>query len=142
MTSMTKCPACETESKPGTSNCPNCGSDLSSVPQIYDDPNSNVKTMAMLFYGLAGMMAFFAFGFMHPGLMAESGFLLVSFALVLVALVFVIIGRGISKKERNRIERLRNDWVEQGKCDYCGIQNAPTTQRCVSCGAPLDNRIH
>ncbi len=58
---MTKCPACGTESKPGTRSWPNCGSDLSRVPQIYDDPNSNAKAIALLFYGLAGMMVFFAF---------------------------------------------------------------------------------
>ena len=138
---MTKCPVCETESKPGTRTCPNCGSDLSGVPPIYDDPDSNAKAMAMLFYGLAGMMAFFAFGFMIPGLLAESGFLIVSFALVLVALIFVIIGRGISKKERRRIEHLRNEWLLHGKCSFCGMQNAPGNQRYAACGAPLDNRV-
>lgn len=134
---MTKCPACETESKPGTRTCPNCGSDLSRVPQIYDDPNSNAKAMALLFYGLAGMMGFFAFGFMLPGLLAESGFLFVSLALVIVALIFVLIGRGIAKKERRRIEHLRDQWVDLGKCDYCGTQNTPSNMKCASCGAPL-----
>jgi hypothetical protein len=138
---MTKCPACESESKPGTKVCPNCSTDLSGVPQIYDDPNSNAKAMALLFYGLAGMMGFFAFGFLLPGLLAESGFLLVSFALVLVALVFFIIGKGISRKERKRIEHLRNEWVIHGKCDYCGTQNSPGKQKCGSCGAPLQNRV-
>ncbi|HEY3419504.1 MAG TPA: hypothetical protein VGK23_03045 [Methanomassiliicoccales archaeon] len=139
---MTKCPACETESKPGTRLCPNCGSDLSGVPQIYDDPNSNAKAMALLFYGLAGMMGFFAFGFLLPGLLASSGFLWVTLALVLVAIVFALIGKGISGKERRRIEQLRRNWVEHGKCDYCGMHNAPTTQKCISCGAPLDNQAH
>ena len=138
---MTKCPVCETESKPGIKLCPNCGSDLSGVPPIYDDPNSNAKAMSMLFYGLAGMMAFFAFGFLLPGLLAESGFLIVSFILVLVALVFVFIGRSISRKERKRIEHLRSEWVVHGKCEYCGTQNSPGIQKCASCGAPLENRM-
>jgi hypothetical protein len=134
---MTKCPACETESKPGTMSCPKCGSDLTNVPQIFDDPDSDAKTKAMLFYGLAGMMAFFAFGFLIPGLIVGLGFLLVTFALVIVALIFFLIGRGIVKKERSRIEHLRNEWVEHGKCDYCGMQNAPLDRKCSSCGAPL-----
>ena len=138
---MTQCPACGTESKPMTKVCPNCGTDLSGVPQIYDDPNSNAKAMSMLFYGLAGMMGFFAFGFLLPGLLAESGFLLVSLALVVVALIFVFIGLRIARKERTRIERLRKDWVWQGKCSYCGTQNAPGNKKCASCGAPLDNRM-
>ena len=138
---MTKCPSCETESKPGTKFCPKCGSDLSLVPPIYDDPDSNAKAMSMLFYGLAGMMGFFAFGFLLPGLLAESGFLLVSLALVVVALMFALIGRRIAKKERVRIERLRKEWVLHGKCSYCGMQNAPGNQRCTSCGAPLENRM-
>ena len=121
---MTKCPVCETESKPGTKLCPNCGSDLSGVPPIYDDPNSNAKAMAMLFYGLAGMMGFFAFA---------------GVALVIVALIFFLIGRGVARKERKRIEHLRNEWVVNGKCDYCGMQNAPGNRKCSSCGAPLVN---
>jgi uncharacterized OB-fold protein len=141
LTSMTKCPVCETESKPGTLLCPSCGSDLSGVPPIYDDPNSNAKAMSMLFYGLAGMMVFFAFGFMLPGLLAESAFLIVSFALVLVALIFVIIGRSITRKERRRFEHLRKEWVVHGKCEYCGTQNPPGNQRCGSCGAPLENQV-
>ena len=134
---MTKCPACETESKPGTSNCPNCGSDLSGVPQIYDDPNSNAKAMAMLFYALAGMMGFFAFFFLLIWFLAGTGFLIAGVALVIVSFVFFLIGRGIAGKERKRIEHLRNKWVLNGKCDYCGIQNAPGNRRCLSCGAPL-----
>ena len=137
---MTKCPACGTESKPMTKVCPDCGTDLSGVPQIYDDPNSNAKAMSLLFYGLAGMMAFFAFGFMLPGLLAESGFLIVSLVLVIVAVVFVMIGRGITRKERRRIEHLRKEWVVHGKCEYCGMQNSPGNQKCLSCGAPLENR--
>ena len=138
---MTKCPVCENESKPGTMLCPNCGSDLTGVPPIYDDPNSNAKAMAMLFYGLAGMMGFFAFGFLLPGLLAEPGFLIVSFALVLVALVFVVIGRMTTRKERKRIEHLRTEWVVRGKCEYCGTQNSPGNRKCGSCGAPLENRV-
>jgi hypothetical protein len=138
---MTQCPVCEAESKPGTKLCPNCGTDLSGVPPIYDDPNSNAKAMSMLFYGLAGMMAFFAIGFALPGFLAEPGFLIVSFILVLVALVFVVIGRGISRKERRRIEHLRREWVVHGKCEYCGTQNSPGKQKCASCGAPLGNRV-
>ena len=138
---MTKCPSCETESKPGTKFCPKCGSDLSLVPPIYDDPDSNAKAMSMLFYGLAGMMGFFAFGFLLPGLLAESGFLLVSLALVVVALMFALIGLRIARKERTRIERLRIEWVLHGKCSYCGMQNPPGNQKCASCGAPLENRV-
>jgi hypothetical protein len=138
---MTRCPACERESKPGTISCSNCGSDLSGVPPIYDDPNSNAKAMAMLFYGLAGMMGFFAFGFLLPGLLAEPGFLFVSLALVLVAAVFLLIGRGLTTKERKRIDHLRQNWVVQGKCEYCGTQNSPANQKCGSCGTPLVNRV-
>ena len=141
LASMTKCPACETESKPGTKVCPRCGSDLSLVPPIFDDPNSNAKATAMLFYGLAGMMGFFAFGFLLPGFLAESSFLLVSLALVIVALIFVFIGLRTSRKERTRIERLRREWMVHGKCSYCGMQNPPGNQKCASCGAPLDNRM-
>jgi hypothetical protein len=97
--------------------------------------------MAMMFYGLAGMMGFFAFGFLLPGLLAESGFLIVSFTLVLVALIFVIIGRLITRKERKRIEHLRTAWTAHGKCEYCGTQNSPGNQKCGSCGAPLANRV-
>ncbi|MGD0816777.1 MAG: zinc-ribbon domain-containing protein [Methanomassiliicoccales archaeon] len=138
---MTKCPACETESKPGTRFCPKCGSDLSLVPPIYDDPDSDAKSKAMLFYALAGMMGFFAFGFLLPGLLAESGFLFVSLALIIVAIIFFLIGRGIVKKERSRIEHLRKEWAVHGRCEYCGMQNAPGNQKCVSCGAPLENRV-
>ena len=42
---MIKCPACETESGPGTRFCPNCGPDLSGVPPIFEDPNSDAKAM-------------------------------------------------------------------------------------------------
>lgn len=132
---MTKCPACETESKPGTKFCPKCGSDLSLVPPVYDDPNSDAKSMALLFYGLAGMMGFFAFGFLIPGLLVGMGFLLVSLALVIVAIIFFLIGKAIKKKERARIEHLRNEWIMHGKCEYCGMQNAPGNQKCTSCGA-------
>jgi hypothetical protein len=48
------------------------------------------------------MMGFFAFGFLLPGLLAEPGFLLVSLALVIVAIVanaFFLIGTTIAKKE-------------------------------------------
>jgi hypothetical protein len=138
---MTKCPACETESKPGTGFCPNCGTDLSGVPPIYDDPNSEAKAKAVLFYGLAGMMGFFAFGFLLPGLLAEPGFLIVSLVLVLVATMFFLVGRTITRKERSRIEHLRKEWVVHGKCEYCGMQNSPSNRKCVSCGAPLGNRV-
>jgi len=95
----------------------------------------------MLFYALAGMMGFFAFGFLLPGLLAESGFLFVSLALIIVAIIFFLIGRGIVKKERSRIEHLRKEWAVHGRCEYCGMQNAPGNQKCVSCGAPLENRV-
>jgi hypothetical protein len=139
---MTKCPVCETESKPGTKLCPNCGSDLSGVPPIYDDPNSNSKAMAILFYALAGMMGFFGFFFLLVGFLAGTGFLIAGLAVVLVGLVFFLIGRGISRKEKRRIEHLRNEWVVHGKCEYCGTQNSPGIQKCGSCGAPLDNWVH
>ena len=42
---MINCPACETESGPGTRFCPNCGPDLSGVPPIFEDPNSDAKAM-------------------------------------------------------------------------------------------------
>jgi hypothetical protein len=139
---MTQCPNCEAESIPGTKLCPKCGSDLSGAPPIYDDPNSDAKSMAILFYGLAGMMGFFAFGFLLPGLLAESGFLLVSLVLVVLAIIFVLVGRTITRKERSRIEHLRKEWVVNGKCEYCGTQNIPGNQKCVSCGAPLGYRAH
>jgi hypothetical protein len=139
---MTKCPICETESKPGIRLCPKCGSDLSGVPPIFDDPDSNAKAMSMLFYGLAGMMAFFAFGFLIPGLIVGMGFLWVTLALLAVAVFFFLIGRGIAKKERSHIEHLREEWVEHGKCEYCGMQNRPGNQKCASCGAPLSKPQH
>ena len=138
---MTKCPACENESRPGTRACPKCRTDLTRVPQIYDDPDSDAKSKAMLCYGLAGMMGFFAFGFLLPGLLAEPGFLLVSLALAVVALILFLIGRQIKRNERSHIERLRTEWLVHGKCAYCGTQNAPGDGKCVSCGAPLANRI-
>ena len=95
----------------------------------------------MLFYGLAGMMGFFAFGFLLPGLLAEPGFLVVSLVLVIVALIFFLVGKSIVRQERARIERLRREWLVHGKCAYCGTQNAPGDGKCVSCGAPLATRI-
>ena len=56
-------------------------------------PDSDAKGKAMLFYGLAGMMGFFAFGFLLPGLLAEPGFLVVSLVLVIVALTFFLVGK-------------------------------------------------
>jgi hypothetical protein len=134
---MTKCPACENESKPGTRFCPTCGSDLSDVPPIYDDPNSNAKAMAIMFYALAGMMGFFAFFFLLIGFLAGTGFLIAGVALVIVSFVFFLIGRRVAGEERKRIEHLRNEWVVKGKCNYCGTQNVPGNRKCLSCGAPL-----
>jgi hypothetical protein len=116
----------------GSLFCSACGTGVArSEPPLTSD-ESNVETFYILMLGLAGMLIFFAFGFLLAGLVAEPAFLTVAAILTLVGAIMIAVGLWSRKKLKRAIkDRKAND-----RCEYCGGDNATEDNRCRFCGAP------
>ncbi|WP_019177204.1 zinc-ribbon domain-containing protein [Methanomassiliicoccus luminyensis] len=132
-----QCPSCQA-TVPATSKfCPACGTLVNA--QAPPDPVAAVKesadTRSMLCAMFGGMLLFFSFGFLLPGVLAEPGFLIVSGILALAGTILILMWYAIRKRSRVKIEELKISMRVQ--CEYCNGSNPKEAHKCAFCGAPL-----
>lgn len=95
----------------------------------------SAELRSLLSDGLAGMFLFFGFGFLLPGILAEPGFLWVSLALFLVAVLLLVYRAIVVKRSKREIEELKAEL--HVRCKYCNGVNDKEAHKCAFCGAPL-----
>lgn len=132
-----QCPSCQATVPTSSKFCPACGvlvnanAPPDSIVQAKEEASTRSTVCAML----GGMLLFFSFGFLLPGVLAEPGFLIVSGILASVGAVLILIGYAIKKRSHVKIELLKVSMRVQ--CEYCDGTNPKEAHKCSFCGAPL-----
>ena len=113
--------------------CLSCGKEIpppkmAAAPQQQDpDPTG----YAMMCFGLAFMMFFFALVPMFLGLWLGV------IIMTAVGVLLVLVGYSIIRSGKKQVERIQEKAAIKLKCHYCGSLNEQSAIRCEACGATL-----
>ena len=132
-----QCPSCRA-TVPSTSKfCPACGKlvNAQAPPDPITEARESADNYSTLCAMFGGMLLFFSFGFLLPGVLAKPGFLIVSGILATVGTVLILMWYVIRKRSKVKIEQLKIELRVQ--CEYCNGTNPKDAHKCTFCGAPL-----
>jgi hypothetical protein len=131
-----KCPNCGADIPEVSRFCLSCGKDVPPPKEatVEKDDGSDFPVGAIMLYGLAFMMMFFA---IMPMVM---GFMEGAIAMMAVGAVMVLAGVYIQRMYKKPVvvkQEPKPEKVIKIKCRYCGKLHDPDDERCDSCGATL-----